>query len=45
MPCVRGHVGPRKVKGSCTACMREDWKVENEKRALKSKHIDHPPTN
>jgi hypothetical protein len=44
VPCVRGHVAPRKVKGSCTACMREDWKVENEKRSLKSKHIDHPPT-
>ena len=40
IPCVRGHVAPRKVKGSCTACMREDWKVENEKRSLKSKHID-----
>ena len=44
IPCVRGHVAPRKIKGSCTACMREDWKVENEKRSLKSKHIDHPPT-
>lgn len=44
IPCVRGHVAPRKVKGICTACMREDWKVENEKRSLKSKHIDHHPT-
>jgi len=43
VPCVRGHVAPRKVKGSCTACMREDWKVENEKRSLKSKHIDTQP--
>lgn len=44
VPCVRGHVAPRKVKGICTACMREDWKVENEKRSLKSKHIDPSPT-
>ena len=35
IPCDRGHVVPRKVKGSCTACMREDWKTENARRALK----------
>lgn len=35
IPCSRGHVVPRKVKGSCTACMREDWKTENARRALK----------
>lgn len=45
IPCVRGHISPRKVKGSCTACMREDWKTENAKRALKGEYIDPSPTN
>jgi group I intron endonuclease len=40
MPCVRGHISLRKVKGSCTACMREDWKTENARRALKGEPID-----
>jgi group I intron endonuclease len=43
MPCVRGHISPRKVKGSCTACMREDWKTENARRALKGETIDTSP--
>ena len=45
IPCVRGHISPRKVKGSCTACMREDWKTENAKRSLKGEYIDPSPTN
>jgi group I intron endonuclease len=40
IPCIRGHVAPRKVKGSCTACMREDWKTDNARRALKGEPID-----
>jgi hypothetical protein len=31
-PCVRGHVAPRKTKGACVECMREDWTVDNERR-------------
>lgn len=35
IPCGRGHVSPRKVKGICKTCMKEDWKTENAKRSLK----------
>jgi hypothetical protein len=31
-PCTRGHVAPRKTKGCCTECMREDWVTDNERR-------------
>lgn len=34
-PCSRGHVAPRKTKGVCVECMREDWKVDNDRRRLK----------
>jgi hypothetical protein len=36
-PCVRGHVAPRKTKGSCVECVKEDWVIDNEKRKLKPK--------
>jgi len=36
-PCTRGHIAPRKTKGSCVECMKEDWVNDNEKRALKPK--------
>lgn len=36
-PCSRGHVALRKTKGSCVACMKEDWVLDNEKRKLKPK--------
>ena len=36
-PCVRGHIAPRKTKGACVECMKEDWAVDNAKRALKPK--------
>lgn len=36
-PCVRGHVALRKTKGACVECMKEDWAVDNAKRALKPK--------
>lgn len=36
-PCVRGHIALRKTKGSCVECVREDWKVDNDKRKGKPK--------
>lgn len=36
-PCVRGHVAPRKTKGACVECMKEDWASNNARRALKPK--------
>lgn len=37
VPCVRGHVALRKLKGSCVDCVREDWAVDNERRKGKPK--------
>ena len=31
-PCTRGHVAPRKAKGCCVECMKEDWATDNERR-------------
>ena len=36
-PCSRGDVAPRKTKGTCVECMREDWVIDNEKRKGKPK--------
>jgi len=36
-PCTRGHVAPRKTKGVCTECMKEDWTADNLRRAEKPK--------
>ena len=36
-PCVRGHVAPRKTKGSCVECIKEDWTADNERRKSKPK--------
>jgi len=36
-PCSRGHIAPRKTKGACTICEKEDYKKENQKRAGKPK--------
>lgn len=36
-PCSRGHVAPRRTKGSCTECDREDWAKDNARRALSPK--------
>lgn len=36
-PCSRGHVALRKTKGVCVECMKEDWKIDNEKRKSKPK--------
>jgi len=35
--CIRGHLALRKTKGSCVECMKEDWKIDNEKRKDKPK--------
>jgi 5-methylcytosine-specific restriction endonuclease McrA len=36
-PCVRGHVAPRKTKGACVECMKEDWATDNERRKSQPK--------
>ena len=36
-PCGRGHVALRKTKGVCVECMKEDWAIDNAKRAEKPK--------
>jgi 5-methylcytosine-specific restriction endonuclease McrA len=35
--CTRGHVALRKTKGSCVECMKEDWAIDNAKRAQQPK--------
>ena len=37
LPCSRGHIALRKTKGVCVECMKEDWVVDNAKRAEKPK--------
>lgn len=32
-PCIRGHVAPRKLKGGCVDCVKEDWARDNARRA------------
>ena len=36
-PCIRGHIAPRKTKGACVECMKEDWALDNKKRSEKPK--------
>jgi hypothetical protein len=36
-PCTRGHIAPRKTKGCCIECMKEDWAIDNAKRMEKPK--------
>ena len=36
-PCSRGHIAPRKTKGACVECMKEDWALDNKKRSEKPK--------
>lgn len=36
-PCSRGHMALRKTKGCCVECMKEDWVIDNAKRAQKPK--------
>lgn len=37
LPCSRGHVAPRKTKGCCVECMKEDWVKSNAKRSEEPK--------
>ncbi len=37
LACERGHIAPRKTKGVCVECMREDWKKDNDRRAKSSR--------
>ena len=39
--CIRGHLALRKTKGSCVECMKEDWKIDNEKRKDKPLSLIH----
>lgn len=36
LPCERGHIAPRKTKGTCLVCMREDYKKHNDKKRGKA---------
>ena len=36
IPCDRGHISPRKTKGTCIACMKEDYKKDNDRRKQKA---------
>lgn len=42
VPCERGHLSPRKTKGTCIACMKADYKKDNDRRKS-NKLIDTPP--
>lgn len=33
-PCKHGHVAPRKTKGVCVECLKVEWALGNEKRAV-----------
>ena len=37
LACSRGHIAPRKLKGVCVECMKEDWAIDNAKRKEKPK--------
>lgn len=32
LPCTRGHISPKKLKGSCVACCKEDYKKYNDRK-------------
>lgn len=32
-PCANGHIAPRKTKGACVECLKEEWKRGGETRA------------
>lgn len=36
-PCSRGHIALRRTKGNCIECDREDWTIDNARRAEKPK--------
>jgi hypothetical protein len=32
VPCTRGHIALRKIRGNCVECAKEDWAADNERR-------------
>jgi len=32
VPCKHGHIAPRKTKGACVECLKEEWRESAEKR-------------
>ena len=32
LPCSRGHISPKKLKGTCVACCKEDYKKYNDRK-------------
>ena len=32
IPCERNHLSPRKAKGTCIACMKEDYKKDKRRK-------------
>jgi hypothetical protein len=32
VPCKHGHIAPRKTKGACVECLKEEWRASAEKR-------------
>ena len=32
LPCKNGHIAPRKTKGACVGCLKEEWRGSAEKR-------------
>ncbi len=32
LPCKHGHIAPRKTKGACVDCLKEEWRASSEKR-------------
>ena len=39
LPCEKGHVAPRKTKGTCTECQKLEWAEQNKKRASINKKV------
>ena len=35
--CARGHIALRNIRAACIECVKEDWKIDNEKRKEKPK--------
>ena len=33
LPCEKGHIAPRKTKGTCTECLKIEWAAQNKRRA------------
>jgi 5-methylcytosine-specific restriction endonuclease McrA len=40
-PCKNGHIAPRKTKGACVECLREEWQKSNVARAAYFREYNH----